>query len=104
MLYEINPNWDEAVANTGANLRSHIPVLEVADACRTGTVKCNFGLAFELVIVPIFAIAMAIHVSFSLAAMHGIAIAALGMLNAIATELAINAYGPIVDKLTMPVA
>ncbi|KAJ6434568.1 hypothetical protein OIU84_018141 [Salix udensis] len=36
--------------------------------------------------------------SFSLAAMYGIAVAALGMLSTIATGLAIDAYGPISDN------
>ncbi|PPD69504.1 hypothetical protein GOBAR_DD33613 [Gossypium barbadense] len=59
-----------------------------------------FGLAlgYKSVIIPIFAIAIAIYVSFSLAAMYGIAVAALGMLSTIATGLAIDAYGPISDN------
>ncbi|CAL9095489.1 unnamed protein product, partial [Musa acuminata var. zebrina] len=39
-----------------------------------------------------------IFVSFSFAAMYGIAVAALGMLSTIATGLAIDAYGPISDN------
>ena len=50
------------------------------------------------VIIPIFAIAIAIYVSFSMAAMHGITVADLGMLSTIATRLAIDAYGPISDN------
>lgn len=49
-------------------------------------------------IIPIFAIAIAIYVSFSLASMYGIAISALGMLSTIATGLTIDAYGPISDN------
>lgn len=41
---------------------------------------------------------MSIYVSFSFAAMYGIAMAALGMLSTIATGLAIDAYGPISDN------
>ncbi|RRT79826.1 hypothetical protein BHE74_00022884 [Ensete ventricosum] len=41
---------------------------------------------------------VSIFVSFSLAAMYGIAVAALGMLSTIATGLAIDAYGPISDN------
>ncbi|KAF8114454.1 LOW QUALITY PROTEIN: hypothetical protein N665_0037s0030 [Sinapis alba] len=37
-------------------------------------------------------------VSFSFAAMYGVAVAALGMLSTIATGLAIDAYGPISDN------
>ena len=48
--------------------------------------------------MPIFAIATAIYASFRLAAMYGIALAALGMLSTIATGLSIDAYGPISDN------
>lgn len=74
---------------------------DVADSCRTGAAtNVIFGLAlgYKSVIIPIFAIAVAIYVSFSLAAMYGIAVAALGMLSTIATGLAIDAYGPISDN------
>ncbi|KAF3789054.1 Pyrophosphate-energized vacuolar membrane proton pump [Nymphaea thermarum] len=74
---------------------------DVADACRTGAAtNVIFGLAlgYKSVIIPIFAIAASIYVSFSLAAMYGIAMAALGMLSTIATGLAIDAYGPVSDN------
>lgn len=74
---------------------------DVADSCRTGAAtNVIFGLAlgYKSVIIPIFAIAIGIFVSFSFAAMYGIAVAALGMLSTIATGLAIDAYGPISDN------
>lgn len=80
---------------------AYSPVQEVAQSCRTGAAtNVIFGLAlgYKSVIIPIFAIAVAIFVSFSLAAMYGIAVAALGMLSTIATGLAIDAYGPISDN------
>ena len=62
----------------------------------------RLALGYKSVIIPIFAIAIAIaiaiYVSFSMATMHGITVAALGMLSTIATELAIDAYGPISDN------
>ncbi|KAG5523283.1 hypothetical protein RHGRI_035188 [Rhododendron griersonianum] len=73
------------------------PVQDVADSCRTGAAtNVIFGLAlgYKSVIIPIFAIAISIFVSFSFAAMYGVAMAALGMLSTIATGLAIDAYGP----------
>ncbi|KAI6689889.1 hypothetical protein NL676_026717 [Syzygium grande] len=72
-----------------------------SNAYRTGAAaNVVFGLAlgYKSVIIPIFAIAISIYVSFSFAAMYGIAVAALGMLSTIATGLAINAYGPISDN------
>ncbi|KAK7278004.1 hypothetical protein RJT34_23025 [Clitoria ternatea] len=80
---------------------AYSPVQDVADSCRTGAAtNVIFGLAlgYKSVIIPIFAIALAIYVSFSLAAMYGVAVAALGMLSTIATSLAIDAYGPISDN------
>ncbi|XP_047339242.1 pyrophosphate-energized vacuolar membrane proton pump-like [Impatiens glandulifera] len=80
---------------------AYSPVQDVADSCRTGAAtNVIFGLAlgYKSVIIPIFAISIAIYVSFSLAAMYGIAMAALGMLSTIATGLAIDAYGPISDN------
>ncbi|RZS15189.1 hypothetical protein BHM03_00046997 [Ensete ventricosum] len=78
-----------------------IPVQDVADSCRTGAatnVISGLALGYKSIIIPIFAIAVSIFVSFSLAAMYGIAVAALGMLSTIATGLAIDAYGPISDN------
>ena len=80
---------------------AYSPVQDVADSCRTGAAtNVIFGLAlgYKSVIIPIFAIAIAIYVSFALAVFYGIAVAALGMLSTIATGLAIDAYGPISDN------
>lgn len=74
---------------------------DVADSCRTGAaanVVFSLALGYKSVIIPIFATAISIYVSFSFAAMYGIALAALGMLSTIATGLAIDAYGPISDN------
>ena len=67
---------------------------DVADSCRTGAatnVIFRLALGYKSVIIPIFATAVAIYVSFSFAALYGIAVSALGMLHAIATGLAIDA-------------
>ncbi|KAK8317808.1 hypothetical protein V6Z12_A13G133600 [Gossypium hirsutum] len=80
---------------------AYSPVQDVADSCRTGAAtNVIFGLAlgYKSVIIPIFAISISIYVSFSLAAMYEIAVAALGMLSTISTGLAIDAYGPISDN------
>ncbi|KAF6995820.1 hypothetical protein CFC21_012260 [Triticum aestivum] len=80
---------------------AYSPVRDVADSCRTGAAtNVIFGLAlgYKSVIVPVLAIALSIYVSFTLASIYGIAIAALGMLSTVATGLAIDAYGPISDN------
>ncbi|KAI4996393.1 hypothetical protein ZWY2020_051178 [Hordeum vulgare] len=80
---------------------AYSPVQDVADSCRTGAAtNVIFGLAlgYKSVIIPIFAIVVSTYVSFSIAAMYRIAMAALGMLSTMATGLAIDAYGPISDN------
>ena len=74
---------------------------EVADSCKTGAAtNVIFGLAlgYKSVMAPIFAVSFAIYVSFTLAGIYGVAMAALGMLSTIATGLTIDAYGPISDN------
>ncbi|CAI7802171.1 unnamed protein product [Closterium sp. NIES-53] len=80
---------------------AYSPVRDVADSCRTGAAtNIIFGLAlgYKSVVVPVFAIAVAIYISYAIAAMYGVALAALGMLSTLATSLAIDAYGPISDN------
>lgn len=80
---------------------TYTPVLEVANACKTGAAtNIIYGLAlgYKSVIVPAIAMAVTIYVSYSLAAMYGIAIAALGILSTLSVGLTIDAYGPISDN------
>jgi len=48
--------------------------------------------------IPVFCISISIFVSFSLANMFGISLAALGMLSTLTTALTIDGYGPISDN------
>ena len=67
---------------------------DVVDSCRTGAatnVILGRALGYKSVIILIFAIAVSIYVTFSIAAMYDITVAALGMLSTIATGLAIDA-------------
>jgi len=50
------------------------------------------------VIIPVFCLAVTIYVSYSLAGMYGIAVAALGILSTLPISLTIDAYGPICDN------
>jgi len=80
---------------------SYTPVREVADSCRTGAAtNIIYGLAlgYKSVIVPSFCLAITIYVSYTLAAMYGIALAALGILSTLSIGLTIDAYGPICDN------
>ena len=80
---------------------SYSPVREVAGACSTGAAtNIIYGLAlgYKSVIIPVFCLALTIFISYSLAYMYGIAVAALGILSTLAIGLTIDAYGPICDN------
>lgn len=80
---------------------SYEPTRQVARACRVSTAtNIIFGLAlgYLSVVIPIFCLAICIFVSFELAGMYGIALAALGMLSNLSISLAIDGYGPISDN------
>jgi inorganic pyrophosphatase len=80
---------------------SYDPVKQVADSCKNGAAtNIIYGLAlgYKSVIIPVFALAATIYVSYSLAGMYGIANAALGILSTMGIGLTIDAYGPICDN------
>jgi inorganic pyrophosphatase len=80
---------------------SHSPCQHLAQACTSGAaINIIHGLALGYLscIIPILALGLTIFVSFNLAGMYGIAIAALGMLSNLSISLAIDAYGPISDN------
>lgn len=77
------------------------PVQELADSCKKGAapnVIKGLALGYMSCVVPIFCLAITIYVSFTLAGMYGIAVAALGMLSNLCIALAIDGYGPIADN------
>ncbi len=77
------------------------PVREVADASKTGAatnIIYGLSLGYKSTVVPTLAIAAAVYVSWTLAGMYGIAMAAIGMISTIATGLTIDAYGPVSDN------
>ena len=77
------------------------PVQTVANACTTGAAtNIIYGLAlgYSSTVIPVLALAVSIYVSFELAGMYGIALAALGMLSTICIALTIDGYGPIADN------
>lgn len=80
---------------------SYKPVREVADASKTGAAtNIIYGLAlgYESAVVPVIAIAITTYVSWTLAGMYGIAMAAIGMISTMAIGLTIDAYGPVADN------
>lgn len=58
----------------------------------------GLALGYNSAIIPALCMAVTIYISYSLAWMFGIGIAALGILSTLATGLTIDAYGPISDN------
>ena len=79
----------------------YTPVREVSEACSTGAAtNIIYGLAlgYKSAIIPVICMSITIFVSYSLAAMFGIACAAIGILSNMSIGLTIDAYGPICDN------
>jgi len=79
----------------------YAPVQELSESCKKGAalnVIIGLSLGYMSTVVPVICLAATIYVSFELADMYGIAIAALGMLSNLSIALAIDGYGPISDN------
>jgi len=77
------------------------PVVEIARESETGSatnIISGLGVGMRSTFFPVLIIAISIIVSYSLAGLYGIAMAAVGMLSTIGIQLAIDAYGPIADN------
>ncbi|MFC1988087.1 sodium-translocating pyrophosphatase [Chloroflexota bacterium] len=77
------------------------PTQAIAEAAETGTgtlIIKGFGTAMLSTLFPVLLVSVAIMVSYQLAGLYGIAIAALGMLSTLGITLATDAYGPVADN------
>jgi len=80
---------------------SYRPVQKLADQCvqsAATNIISGLALGYYSTFVPVVCICIAIFVSFSLADMYGISLAALGMLSTLCIGLTIDGYGPIADN------
>jgi inorganic pyrophosphatase len=82
---------------------AHGPTIEVAvKSSGQGGAPTNiiYGLAlgYKSVIIPVYCLAATVYVTYSLAAMYGVACGAIGILSTLAIGLTIDAYGPICDN------
>lgn len=77
------------------------PVHKIAAQSQTGpatTIIAGMGVGMISTALPVILICIAIGVSYSVADLYGIAIAAVGMLSTLGISLGVDAYGPVADN------
>jgi K(+)-stimulated pyrophosphate-energized sodium pump len=77
------------------------PTQKLAQTAETGAATIiigGLGLGMISTVIPLLVLVGAIYITFELAGLYGIALAAVGMLSPLGVTLASDAYGPVADN------